>query len=614
MSSVVVLKFGGSFLRGHADLVRAVHAIYREVREGRRVIAVTSAFYGRTDELAATLDGLESDTQGAAGDSHAARRKRAALLGTGEVETAALLAAPLERSGIPARIADVRATGPFVAPLQADDTGEDESCRPTRIDHGAFEGLLREAAVVCLPGFIAAEDSEGRHPALLGRGGSDLTAVFVADALAAPVVLVKDVEGLYTSDPSKQIESSQDATPRRLARVSYADAKTLDSSVLQRRALEFSEAAQQEIRVVGPGAVLGQRGTTVGSAPTSAQAAAPTRRPVRVALLGLDTVGARVFAELSSAPDLFDVTSILVRRSGDTLRPEAARPLLTQSFDDVLASSPEILIEATGGAEPAATWIAEALRAGVHVVSANKVAVAKARPRLDQIARRHGAQFMASAAVGGSVPALESVARWAGSGDSADRLVGISGVLNGTSNAILESLREGETWDAAIEAAQVAGLAEADPASDLDGNDIACKLELLARQAGWLENDHSELRWVRQDSLENGVCRDLAKETAVSGRRLRLVGSVHPTEIGPVASIVLSAVGPGDPLYDLGGAANAVVLEHAQRPATVVYGIGAGAWPTATSVMGDVFAVCRRMRLTEAQPAAANAQDEGDRA
>ncbi|MFT6110833.1 MAG: homoserine dehydrogenase, partial [Planctomycetota bacterium] len=501
---MVVLKFGGSFLRGHADLVRATHAIYREVREGRRVIAVTSAFYGRTDELSVTLDGLEQETSGSAGDPHAARRKRAALLGTGEVETAALLAATLERSGIPARIADVRSTGPFVRSLEASACVDDDASEPTHMDVAALEALLAEAPVVCLPGFIAAESGQERHLALLGRGGSDLTAVLVAQAMGAPAVLVKDVEGLYTSDPSRQVENETAALPRRLSRVSYATAKRLDSSVLQRRALEFAERHAQDVRVVGPGALVGERGTTVGALPTCAQSPTLQRRPLRVALLGLGTVGARVFAELSSAPHLFDVTAILVRRGSDVERPTAARPLLVHHFADVLASEPELLIEATGGAEPAATWIAQALKQGIHAVSANKVAVASARPRLDDLARQHGVQFMASAAVGGSVPALETVARYAASNALEERLVGLSGVLNGTSNAILESLRLGCSWNDAIEAAQEAGLAEADPTSDLNGSDIVCKLELLARAAGWLQDPDAKLRWIRRDSLEAG--------------------------------------------------------------------------------------------------------------
>ncbi|QDV06435.1 Homoserine dehydrogenase [Planctomycetes bacterium Poly30] len=596
MSSVIVLKFGGSFLRGHADLVRAVHAIYREVREGRRVIAVTSAFYGRTDELASTLDALERETRGASGDPHAARRKRAALLGTGEIETASLLAATLERSGLPARIADVRNTGPFVESLDRGEPVDEDACEPTHMDIVALEALLAEAPVVCLPGFIAAEDNVNRDLALLGRGGSDLTAVFVADAIGAPVVLVKDVEGLYTSDPSQQVADAKGAPPRRLARVSYADAKSLDASVLQRRALAFAESRGQEIRVVGPGALVGARGTTVGAPPTSAQSPTAPRRPLRVALLGLGTVGRRVFAELSSAPHLFHVTAILVRRGSDIDRPRAARPLIVESFDDVLASGPELVVEATGGAEPAASWMAQLMERGLHVVTANKVAVARASTRLSGVARQHGVQFLASAAVGGSVPALETVARCAASSSPAERLVGITGVLNGTSNAILESLRLGCSWEAAIDEARAAGLAEADPTSDLDGSDVACKLELLARAAGWLDAPNAKLRWIRRDSLASGVPAGI---TCEEGRRLRLVGAVHLTEIGSIASIVLQSVAPGHPLFELSGAANAVVLEHAESPPTVLRGIGAGAWPTATSVMGDVFAVCRRLRLVE---------------
>ncbi|MEM8710052.1 MAG: hypothetical protein AAGG01_03805 [Planctomycetota bacterium] len=609
MSDIIVLKFGGSFLRGHADLVRAVHAIYREVREGRRVVAVTSAFYGRTDELSATLDRLEAETTGTAGDPLAARRKRAALLGTGETETAALLASTLERSGVPARLADVRRVGPFVdaaAPL-IDGDGQD----PKRIDADALRAFLEEAPVVCLPGFIATEEGEAQHPALLGRGGSDLTAVFVADVLDAPVVLVKDVDGLYTADPAAR-DGADTEPPRRLSRVSYRDAKKLDESVLQPRALSYAESSGQEIQVVGAGALAGRRGTIVGALPTSARTAPAAPRPVRVALLGLGTVGKRVFAELSASPDLFHVTSILVRRGAGVERPRAALPLLVDSIDDLFRTEPDLVIEATGGLQPAASWIQDALEQGIDVVTANKVAAAGARPTLETVARRSGARVFTSAAVGGSVPVLEQVSRFAARSLDSASLTGVTGVLNGTCNAVLESLRTGSTWAEAIEAAQAKGLAEADPTSDLDGSDIAAKLTLIARAAGWLTDANPELRWLHRDCLADGVSANALAEARRSNRRLRLIGSIHPTEVGPVASIVLAAISKSDPLFELEGAANAVLLEHAGERTTVLRGLGAGAWPTATSVMGDVYAAVRRRRLTGDSAPAAELQNDLD--
>ncbi len=576
MSSLVVLKFGGSFLRGPADLVRAVHAIYAEVRAGRRVVAVTSAFYGRTDALEASLRALDLER-----GAQPAEHLRATLLATGENETCALLAAALERSGVPARTADVRRYGPFVEPGSSD---------PVRLDRAGLLALFDEAAVVCLPGFVAAEDTSERRPALLGRGGSDLTAVFVGAELGARVVLVKDVEGLYSSDPAARAPGAPQ--PRRLARVSFTDALELGPAILQPRALRYAERRGLEFEVVGPGHVCGVRGTRVGWLPSIERSQPATPPPLRVALLGLGTVGERVFAELSSAPDRFEVVAILVRDPvgvGATgrPRPRAAAPHLTAAFDAVLAASPDVIVEATGGLEPAASFMQRALARGIHVVTANKVAVAGAAGRLERTAREHGAEFSTSATVGGALPALEQVRRAASRETGRDRLLAIEGVLNGTSNAILSAMAGGTSFDEALRDAQTAGLAEADPRDDLDGTDVAHKIKLLARAAGW-----SPPRWLHSSGIDAST--EAQRE---DGKRLRLVGAVHLSDVGPVASVAPRVVEPDDPLFDTLGAGNVLVLHFASGRRSVIRGTGAGAWPTATAILGDVLALSRRFAI-----------------
>ena len=574
MSDLIVLKFGGSYLRGHADLVRAVHAIYAHVRRGQRVVCVTSAFYGRTDALATSLRSLDA-TSG----SPSSRYVRAALLATGETETANLMVAALDRSGLPAVYADVRKYGPFVEP------GTEE---PTRFDASGLERLFAAHSVVVVPGFAAVEDDGERAPALLGRGGSDMTAVLLGRELGCRTVLVKDVEGLYTKDPSRPTDG---VPPRRLARVSWNEALQLGPDILQPRAVRLAKASGLEFEVVGPGHVAGVRGTTVGAARTCARSKPASPRPVRVALLGLGTIGARVFAELCSAPDRFDVAAVLVRTERTQDRPEAARRLLTTNPEDVFAAQPEIVIEALGGHEPAAGLMARALRAGVHVVTANKVAAASATdPTLESLANGSGAQYRCSAAVGGSMPALEAVRR---ATRSADPLVGIEGVLNGTSNAVLGDLARGSSLTEAIANAQAAGLAEPDPSADLDGSDVCHKIELLARAAGW-----SAPRWLRVEGIDAG-----AERCEQDDSRLRLVGSVHLTEAGPVASVALRSCPGTHPFHAIDGEWNALTLQFASGETKTVRGRGAGPWPTATAVLGDVFDVARRIRIGSERPA-----------
>ncbi len=600
MTSTIVLKFGGSFLRGPADLVRAVHSIYTHVRRGDRVVAITSAFHGRTDELERSLRALDADR-----GARSSRHVRAALLGTGEVETASLLTAALQRSGVPTRLADVTQVGPFVAP------GTEE---PVRLATAAFEALLEQYPVVVLPGFIAVEDTDERSPALLGRGGSDLSAVFVAEALGARCVLVKDVDGLYTADPAGRTmgrTAGADA-PRRLARVSFDDALGLGAAILQPRAIHHAAEYGHPFDVVGPRHVAGVRGTHVGVRSTIQRSEPAPPRPLRVALLGLGTVGGRVFTELQARPDLFEVTSVLVRRVESRNRPEAVRDVLTDRWSDVLASAPDLIVEATGGVEPAATWIREALVSGVHVVTANKATLAQADPPLESAAAASGVDLLGSAAVGGALPALEPLRRRVATGaDVDDPVVGFEGVLNGTTNAVLDQIAAGATLANAVAAAQADGLAEADPQDDLDGTDVANKLELLARAARWTRAGAMTLRWLERQGIDESSLLAARKDADGDDGRLRLVGSVRLSDTGPTASVTLRAVGPGTPFHDLRGAENALALEHASGRIEVVYGTGAGAWPTATAVMGDVFAVARRVATVQISTGRSSARNSG---
>jgi len=587
VNDITVLKFGGSTLRGPRDLVRAVHAIYAEVRRGRRVVAVTSAFHGRTDALEESLRLLDAER-----GRPSSRRTRAALLATGEAETVHLLRTALDRSGVPATSAEVRDVGPFVAP-----DGEDV----TRVDADAIRALLREHDVVCLPGFVAAEDTPERAPALLGRGGSDLTAVEVGAALGAHVVLVKDVEGLYTEDPAAPRPAGAPA-PARLRAIDFEGARALGGDVLQIRAIDAAERLRCGLDVVGPGHVAGARGTRVGAPRALARREPAPPPPLRVALLGLGHVGRRVFDELSASPERFVVTGVLVSTlERPEARPHAARPLLTDDVDEVLAGRPDVVIELLAGAEPAAAHVERALAAGCHVVTANKAALAGNAARLDDVARRSGVLLRARAAVGGALPALEAVRR--ARRDARDPLASIEGVLNGTTNAILERLERGEAFADALAAAQAEGLAEADPAADLDGSDVARKLDLLAHAAGWGEPVH-----LRRDGIEV-----LAREGApCAGGTWKLVGALRRDAAGEVTSEVAPRLLPRDAaLAWPTGAWSVLVLGFRSGRTEVLRGRGAGPWPTATAVVGDVLEIARRIALTRG-PAAALRSDEGE--
>src|SRR5215218_7680541 len=209
MSLVTVLKFGSSVLRTEEDLPLAVHEIYGEWRRGARVLAVVSAFGDTTDGLLGRAERLCPEPEPSA---------LAALLATGEATAAALLGLALARAGIPASVLD-----PAQAGLRTQGSGLDAELVAADVPRILAE--LRRGVVV-LPGFVG-RDASG-ETTLLGRGGSDLTALFLAHSLGGRCVLVKDVDGLYTGDPS-----GPGPLPRRFTRVGWQTAHAVGGKVVQ---------------------------------------------------------------------------------------------------------------------------------------------------------------------------------------------------------------------------------------------------------------------------------------------------------------------------------------------------------------------------------------------
>jgi homoserine dehydrogenase len=537
--SLTVLKLGGSVLRSEADLPAAVHEAYRWARHGR-VVVVTSAFAGATDALlGAAL------RQGPVPDAAAL----ASLLGTGEHASAALLTMALDRAGVSAVLLDVARAGILTEGpvLEAD---------PVSLDVAAVELALQTASVAVVPGFVG-RTPDG-VPSLLGRGGSDLTALFLAARLRADRCrLLKDVSGVHESDPAQ----GASRTYRRLA---WADAERLEGHVIQRRALRFARAHGLAFEVA---ALHAEEATVVDSGPTRFAVPRPRSRPVRVGLLGLGTVGLGVYRHLAALPELFEVTGIAVRRVARH-RDQAPAPLLTDDAGRVIDGA-DVVVEAVPGREAAAPLVSRALRRGRHVVSANKALLAAEELVLRSLAAAHGAELRFAAAVGGAVPVLETAAALPG-------VEVVEGVLNGTSGFVLDRMSEGHGLEVAVRLAQEAGFAEADPTSDLDGRDLEAKLQILSRAVFDEELASCERRGISARS------------------RGRLVGRIARGEAGRLRATVRPEQLPaGHPLAGLRGEANGAVFHLAGGAQVVLAGRGAGRWPTAEAVVADLLDLAR---------------------
>ena len=214
---IIVLKFGSSVLRSETDLPRAVHEIYRWYRQGHRVVAVVSALAGTTDRLFARAESCLNNAD---------PWSTAALVATGEAYSAALLCLELDRSGIPAAVLDAPAIGLETA-------GARLNADPVDLDTDTLLKRLERRPVAVVPGFCG-RDKDGSH-SLLGRGGSDLSAVLIAQKLGAACRLIKDVDGLYEYDPSLDAPA-----PRRFSTITFADALQLDANIIQQKAVRFA--------------------------------------------------------------------------------------------------------------------------------------------------------------------------------------------------------------------------------------------------------------------------------------------------------------------------------------------------------------------------------------
>jgi homoserine dehydrogenase len=560
-SQISVLKFGSSVLRSENDLPTVVHEIYRASREGQQVIAVVSAFGKTTDQLMRRAETICSEPD---------RSALAMLLATGETTSAALLGLALNRAGIPARVLD-----PEQAGLRT--VGGRLDADPIAVDSVR---LLSESerGVVVLPGFVGR--GESGDTTLLGRGGSDLTALFLAHRLSARAVLVKDVDGLYTSDPA-----CSSVRAARFAQVSYETAARLGGSVVQPKAVRFASTHKLRFAITSIGAASV---TEVGPFSDWLESSSTSLEPLRVALLGCGTVGGGVYERLSVLSDLFTVTGVGTRTGMNARTAEVPSHLITLDLETLIDKPCDVIIELIGGTKRASSLTRQALRLGRDVVTANKALLAADGEMLATLAAENGATLNYSAAVGGSLPALEAIKRARAFGP----LRGFSGVLNGTCNFVLDRIADGESFSAAVCAAQECGYAEAEPQVDLQGIDAAQKLVLLARSAFDVSLPLSSISCRGIEGLNSEALRRAREQR----KSVRLLAECRRTANRLQASVAPVELPFSHPLALVNGVENRLLIEPEFGEPFVVSGKGAGRWPTTEAVMADLFDIYRRQQ------------------
>ena len=319
--------------------------------------------------------------------------------------------------------------------------------------------------------------------------------------------------------------------------------------------------------------------------------------PANIALLGFGSVGSCLAEVLAShAADRLRITHVFNRdvqrkRSHPKARFVPSEALWTDRIEDVLNDpAVHIVVELVGGLEPMGAWLAEALRGGKHVVTANKQLIAHRGPELFTLAQQHGAQLLYGASVAGGVPVLPGIAQ----GLSGDRITRLSGIVNGTCNFILSAMENGADYPDVLREAQRLGYAEADPSADVDGHDARAKLCILARLALEAEIDPAE---VPAQTISHISAIDFAYAKEL-GCTLRQVSRVQLDEREGNTTI-RARVGPmlvprTSPVAWSHGTQNMVVTSGRFGGDVVFSGHGAGGHATAVAVLSDALAIAGR--------------------
>lgn len=319
---------------------------------------------------------------------------------------------------------------------------------------------------------------------------------------------------------------------------------------------------------------------------------------IKVALLGAGNVGsqaARILVEDNAVLEKrigapVELIGIAVRDTNAS-RHWNADPSLYTTDAESLIDAADVVIELTGGIEPARTRILRALKTGKSVVSGNKALLAKHGVELQAAADESGAQLSYEAAVAGAIPILRPLR------DSlaGDRVTRVLGIMNGTTNYILDQMdTTGASFADALAEAQKLGYAEADPTADVEGHDAASKAAIVASLAF-----HST--FTIDDVHTEGITSITADDVAAAdadGYVIKLLAICEREgENGANIRVNPTLIPRQHPLAGVHGAFNAVFVEAENAGELMFYGPGAGGAPTASAVLGDFVSLARRLVL-----------------
>jgi homoserine dehydrogenase len=321
--------------------------------------------------------------------------------------------------------------------------------------------------------------------------------------------------------------------------------------------------------------------------------------PIQVGLLGIGTVGAGTFNVLKRnqqeirrrAGRGIEITMVAARNRA---RAEELTAGACRIVDDVFAvvddPAIDIVVELIGGTGLARELVLRAIANGKHVVTANKALIAHHGNEIFAAAQARGVMVAFEAAVAGGIPIIKALRE----GLSANRIESVAGIINGTTNFILSEMRDkGLDFATVLAQAQALGYAEADPTFDVEGVDAAHKLSIMAAIAFGIPMQFDK---AHVEGISTLQAKDIRYAEQL-GYRIKLLGITRRTTVDGVEGIELRVHPTLIPtrrlIANVEGAMNAVLVQADAVGATLYYGKGAGAEPTASAVIADLVDVTR---------------------
>ncbi len=317
------------------------------------------------------------------------------------------------------------------------------------------------------------------------------------------------------------------------------------------------------------------------------------KKIIKIGLIGLGTVGSGVYKTLTDF-DFVKITKIAVKNLNKPRNIEGLdTSILTDNPYDVVNSDVDIVVELIGGLEPAFDLIKTAITNGKHIVTANKELLAKYGEELFNFAEEHNKVVLYEAAIAGGIPIIMPIKTIL----AGNKINHIEAILNGTTNYILTKMDvDGASYEEVLKEAQELGYAEADPTGDVEGFDAAYKITTLAtlafRQRIKIENVYREgISKVRAEDMK------LANEL---GYKIKLIASARIDEQNRAdVRVHPMLVSKDSTLSHINYVKNAVSLKGHPVGHITLSGPGAGEFPTASSVVGDILAIATEIGKTD---------------